>query len=95
MPFGGGKGGVICDPTKMSTRELEALTRRYIAEIVDAIGPDKDVPAPDVNTNEQVMAWVMDTYSMHVGTTDDRRRHRQARSRWADRSAAAKRPAAA
>jgi glutamate dehydrogenase (NAD(P)+) len=69
IPFGGGKGGIICDPTKMSLREIEALTRRYIAEIVDLIGPDKDVPAPDVNTNEQVMAWVMDTYSMHVGTT--------------------------
>jgi glutamate dehydrogenase (NAD(P)+) len=69
VPFGGGKGGVICDPTRMSKRELESLTRRYIAEIVDAIGPDKDVPAPDVNTNEQVMAWVMDTYSMHVGYT--------------------------
>src|SRR6188474_283067 len=69
VPFGGGKGGVICDPTKMSKRELEALTRRYIAEIIDAIGPDKDVPAPDVNTNEQIMAWVMDTYSMHVGHT--------------------------
>ena len=67
VPFGGGKGGVICDPTKMSPRELEHLTRRYVAEIVDAIGPEKDVPAPDVNTNEQVMAWVMDTYSMHVG----------------------------
>ena len=70
IPFGGGKGGVICDPTRMSRRELEALTRRYIAEIIDAIGPDKDVPAPDVNTNEQVMAWVMDTYSMHVGRTE-------------------------
>jgi glutamate dehydrogenase (NAD(P)+) len=69
IPFGGGKGGVICDPTKMSRRELEALTRRYIAEIVDAIGPEKDVPAPDVNTNDQIMAWVMDTYSMHVGHT--------------------------
>jgi len=69
VPFGGGKGGVICDPNKMSKREIEALTRRYIAEIVDAIGPEKDVPAPDVNTNEQVMAWVMDTYSMHVGQT--------------------------
>ena len=67
VPFGGGKGGVVCDPTKMSMRELEHLTRRYVAEIVDAIGPEKDVPAPDVNTNEQVMAWVMDTYSMHVG----------------------------
>jgi glutamate dehydrogenase (NAD(P)+) len=69
IPFGGGKGGVVCDPTKMSKRELEALTRRYVAEIVDAIGPEKDVPAPDVNTNEQIMAWVMDTYSMHVGHT--------------------------
>ena len=69
IPFGGGKGGVICDPTRMSRREIEALTRRYIAEIIDAIGPEKDVPAPDVNTNEQVMAWVMDTYSMHVGHT--------------------------
>ena len=69
IPFGGGKGGIICDPSTMSPRELEALTRRYIAEIVDLLGPDKDVPAPDVNTNEQVMAWVMDTYSMHVGTT--------------------------
>ena len=69
IPFGGGKGGVICDPTRMSRREIEALTRRYVAEIVDAIGPEKDVPAPDVNTNEQIMAWVMDTYSMHVGHT--------------------------
>ena len=69
IPFGGGKGGVVCDPTKMSKREIEALTRRYVAEIVDAIGPEKDVPAPDVNTNEQIMAWVMDTYSMHVGHT--------------------------
>jgi glutamate dehydrogenase (NAD(P)+) len=69
IPFGGGKGGVVCDPSKMSRRELEALTRRYIAEIIDAIGPEKDVPAPDVNTNEQIMAWVMDTYSMHVGHT--------------------------
>jgi len=69
IPFGGGKGGVVCDPTKMSKREIEALTRRYVAEIIDAIGPEKDVPAPDVNTNDQIMAWVMDTYSMHVGHT--------------------------
>ena len=69
LPFGGGKGGVVCDPTRMSMRELEALTRRYTAEIIDAIGPDKDVPAPDVNTNEQIMAWFSDTYSMHVGHT--------------------------
>ncbi|HSC29538.1 MAG TPA: Glu/Leu/Phe/Val dehydrogenase [Vicinamibacterales bacterium] len=70
VPFGGGKGGVVCDPTRLSRRELEALTRRYVAEIIDAIGPEKDVPAPDVNTNEQIMAWVMDTYSMHVGHTE-------------------------
>src|SRR5436190_11978892 len=70
IPFGGAKGGVICDPNKMSRREIEALTRRYVAEIIEAIGPEKDVPAPDVNTNEQVMAWVMDTYSMHVGHTE-------------------------
>jgi glutamate dehydrogenase (NAD(P)+) len=69
LPFGGGKGGVVCDPARMSMRELEALTRRYTAEIIDAIGPDKDVPAPDVNTNEQIMAWFSDTYSMHVGHT--------------------------
>ena len=70
IPFGGGKGGVVCDPTRLSRRELEALTRRYVAEIIDAIGPEKDVPAPDVNTNPQIMAWVMDTYSMHVGHTE-------------------------
>jgi glutamate dehydrogenase (NAD(P)+) len=70
IPFGGGKGGITCDPTRMSRRELEALTRRYVAEIIDAIGPEKDVPAPDVNTDAQVMAWIMDTYSMHVGHTE-------------------------
>ncbi len=70
IPFGGGKGGIIVDPTLLSRRELEALTRRYVAEIIDAIGPEKDVPAPDVNTNEQTMAWIMDTYSMHVGHTE-------------------------
>ncbi|MGE0042609.1 MAG: Glu/Leu/Phe/Val dehydrogenase [Vicinamibacterales bacterium] len=69
LPFGGAKGGIICDPSRMSRREIEALTRRYTAEIIDAIGPEKDVPAPDVNTNEQIMAWFMDTYSMHVGHT--------------------------
>src|SRR6186713_3677192 len=69
IPFGGGKGGIIVDPNRLSRRELEALTRRYVAEIIDAIGPEKDVPAPDVNTNDQVMAWIMDTYSMHVGHT--------------------------
>ena len=65
MPFGGAKGGVICDPLKMSAGELERLTRRYTAAIIHTLGPDSDVPAPDVNTNERVMAWIMDTYSMH------------------------------
>jgi len=66
VPFGGAKGGVICDPHKLSKCELEKLTRRYTAEILDFIGPERDVPAPDVNTNEQVMAWMMDTYSMYA-----------------------------
>jgi glutamate dehydrogenase (NAD(P)+) len=65
VPFGGGKGGVVCDPFRMSTSELERLTRRYTASLLDVFGPESDVPAPDVNTNEQVMAWIMDTYSMH------------------------------
>src|SRR5579872_1679682 len=69
IPFGGAKGGVICDPHKMSPGELERLTRRYTAELVEFIGPEKDVPAPDMNTNEQVMAWMMDTYSMHMRQT--------------------------
>jgi glutamate dehydrogenase (NAD(P)+) len=69
IPFGGAKGGVICDPKTMSQGELERMTRRYTSEIIDFIGPEKDVPAPDVNTNEQTMAWIMDTYSMHVGHT--------------------------
>src|SRR5919199_1470819 len=69
LPFGGGKGGVVCDPTRMSVGELERVTRRYTAGIIQTLGPDSDVPAPDVNTNERVMAWVMDTYSMHVGHT--------------------------
>jgi len=67
VPFGGAKGGVLCDPFSMSPGELERLTRRYTASIIAGLGPDSDVPAPDVNTNERVMAWVMDTYSMHVG----------------------------
>ncbi|MDZ4675698.1 MAG: Glu/Leu/Phe/Val dehydrogenase [Gemmatimonadota bacterium] len=65
VPFGGAKGGVICDPSQMSAGELERLTRRYTANIIEILGPDSDVPAPDVNTNERVMAWIMDTYSMH------------------------------
>jgi glutamate dehydrogenase (NAD(P)+) len=69
IPFGGGKGGVVCDPNILSNLELEKLTRRYTSEIMDFIGPERDVPAPDVNTNEQVMAWIMDTYSMHARHT--------------------------
>ncbi|MEO7083229.1 MAG: Glu/Leu/Phe/Val dehydrogenase [Gemmatimonadaceae bacterium] len=69
LPFGGAKGGVVCDPLKMSVGELERLTRRYTTGIISTLGPDSDVPAPDVNTNERVMAWVMDTYSMRVGHT--------------------------
>ncbi len=65
IPFGGAKGGVICDPFRMSRSELERMTRRYTASIIEVLGPESDVPAPDVNTNEQVMAWIMDTYSMH------------------------------
>ncbi len=69
IPFGGAKGGVICNPQQMSQGELERMTRRYTAEIIDFIGPDKDVPAPDMNTNSQTMAWIMDTYSMHMHRT--------------------------
>jgi glutamate dehydrogenase (NAD(P)+) len=69
LPFGGAKGGVVCDPLRMSVGELERLTRRYTAGIIATLGPDSDVPAPDVNTNERVMAWIMDTYSMHVRHT--------------------------
>jgi glutamate dehydrogenase (NAD(P)+) len=69
IPFGGAKGGVICDPKSMSQGELERMTRRYTASLIEFIGPEKDVPAPDMNTNEQTMAWIMDTYSMHMGQT--------------------------
>jgi glutamate dehydrogenase (NAD(P)+) len=69
VPFGGAKGGIICDPTQMSMGELERMTRRYASELLDFIGPEKDVPAPDMNTNEQTMAWIMDTYSMHARHT--------------------------
>ncbi len=69
IPFGGAKGGVICDPRVLSDCELERITRRYTAEIIEFIGPEKDVPAPDMNTNEQTMAWIMDTYSMHMRHT--------------------------
>ena len=69
LPYGGAKGGVICDPAILSQIELERITRRYTAEILDIIGPEKDIPAPDMNTNEQTMAWIMDTYSMHKRET--------------------------
>ncbi len=69
IPFGGGKGGVVVDPGQLSLRELEGLTRRYTTEISVLIGPDRDIPAPDVGTNAQIMAWMMDTYSMHAGYT--------------------------
>src|SRR6188768_2912463 len=65
IPFGGSKGGVVCDPGLLSNVELERITRRYTSAIIETLGPDSDVPAPDVNTNERIMAWVMDTYSMH------------------------------
>src|SRR5438477_1025840 len=67
IPFGGAKGGVICDPKNMSMAELERLTRRFATEISVLMSPDRDIPAPDVNTNAQIMAWIMDTYSMHAG----------------------------
>jgi glutamate dehydrogenase (NAD(P)+) len=69
IPFGGAKGGVICDPTKLSNSELERITRRYTAELIEWFGPERDVPAPDLGTNEQTMAWIMDTYSMHMRHT--------------------------
>ncbi|MEM6783026.1 MAG: Glu/Leu/Phe/Val dehydrogenase [Bacteroidota bacterium] len=70
VPFGGAKGAVKCDPRSMSPGELERLTRRYTANLLDVFGPDKDIPAPDMNTNEQIMAWLLDTYSMHVRRTE-------------------------
>jgi glutamate dehydrogenase (NAD(P)+) len=69
IPFGGAKGGVVCDPSVLSEAELERITRRYTAELLPFLGPEIDVPAPDMNTDEQVMAWIMDTYSMHVRQT--------------------------
>ena len=69
IPFGGAKGGIIVDPKKLSLSELEKMTRRYTAELIEFLGPEKDVPAPDMNTNEQTMAWMMDTYSMHMRQT--------------------------
>ena len=71
VPFGGAKGGVVCDPREMSPGELERLTRRYTADLIDVFGPDRDIPAPDMNTNEQIMAWILDTYSMHARRTEN------------------------
>jgi glutamate dehydrogenase (NAD(P)+) len=70
IPFGGAKGGVRCDPSKLSQLVLEKITRRYTSNLIDIFGPDRDVPAPDMNTNEQTMAWIMDTYSMHMRRTE-------------------------
>jgi glutamate dehydrogenase (NAD(P)+) len=70
VPFGGAKGGITCDPSTMSAGEIERMTRRYTANLMDVFGPEKDIPAPDMNTNEQVMAWLLDTYSMHVRRTE-------------------------
>ncbi|HVR88612.1 MAG TPA: Glu/Leu/Phe/Val dehydrogenase [Candidatus Limnocylindria bacterium] len=69
IPYGGAKGGVVCEPKTMTQQQLETLTRRYTTEIALLIGPDRDIPAPDLNTNAQTMAWIMDTYSMHQGHT--------------------------
>ena len=71
VPFGGAKGGVVCNPREMSPGELERLTRRYTANMIDVFGPDRDIPAPDMNTNEQIMAWILDTYSMHARRTEN------------------------
>lgn len=71
VPFGGAKGGVACNPREMSPGELERLTRRYTANMIDVFGPDRDIPAPDMNTNEQIMAWIVDTYSMHARRTEN------------------------
>ena len=77
LPYGGAKGGIACDPGKLSMAELERLTRRYTQEMIPFIGPQMDVMAPDLGTNEQVMAWMMDTYSVHVGAHGAEHRHRQ------------------
>lgn len=71
VPFGGAKGGIICNPREMSPGEIERMTRRYTANMMDVFGPERDIPAPDMNTNEQTMAWIMDTYSMHVHRTEN------------------------
>ena len=94
IPYGGGKGGVTCNPKEMSLGELERMTRRYASAILPIIGPEKDIPAPDVYTTPQIMAWIMDTYSMMKGYPVTAW-SRASRSAWADRWAAMKPPAAA
>src|SRR5437867_5131035 len=69
IPFGGAQGGIVCDPRKLSTAELERITRRYTASLIDTLGPERDTAGPDITTDERVMAWIMDTYSMHVRHT--------------------------
>ena len=95
LPYGGAKGGVRCNPREMSPDELQRLTRRFTIELLPVIGPEKDIPAPDMATNEQTMAWMMDTYSMQVGLRGARRSSRASRSRSAAPSSAARRPAPA
>jgi glutamate dehydrogenase (NAD(P)+) len=95
VPYGGAKGGIRVDPRKLSLGELERVTRRYTSEIGIIIGPNKDIPAPDVNTNEQTMAWMMDTYSMNEGATATGVVTGKPIDRWAARWAGAKPPAAA
>ena len=83
LPYGGAKGGVACDPTKLSRNELEAVSRRYMQEMIPFVGPKTDIMGPDMGTNEQVMAWFMDTYSVYQGYCGERNRHRQTgRDRW-------------
>jgi len=67
IPFGGAKGGIVCDPVELTDFQLEKITRRYVSELIDILGPEKDIPAPDMNTNERIMGWIMDTYSRYVG----------------------------
>ena len=95
IPYGGAKGGVVCDPKEMSRSELQRMTRRYTSEILPFIGPEKDIPAPDMGTDEQVMAWIMDTYSMDDGLLGPGRRDRQAAVASAARWGAPRPPRAA
>jgi glutamate dehydrogenase (NAD(P)+) len=92
LPLGGAKGGVRFDPKQYSIGEIERITRRYISEIASFLGPDRDVPAPDVGTNSQIMAWIMDQYSTGVGTCDTRRSHRKTNRTWVDHSVVNRQP---